>query len=226
MKVTGSWDILILLTILCCQLFPPAEGSAVVVTHENLNDILSNDLVLLSFYADWCRFSQVLAPIFEEAAVQVRQKFPGDGRVILGKVNCDYELEVAEKFSIVKYPTLKIAKNGLISKEYRGQRTVEAFVQFVEQELSDPIKEFHNVAELQNAEVRDGLVVGYFTSRDNDEYVTYRKAASTLRDECRFVTFLKFNIISSLSYKNINLPGLWWASVRSAETCIRPARIC
>jgi thiol:disulfide interchange protein len=34
------------------------------------------ELVFLNFYADWCRFSQILAPVFEEAYANVLKEFP------------------------------------------------------------------------------------------------------------------------------------------------------
>lgn len=34
----------------------------------------SNELVFLNFYAEWCRFSNILAPIFNEAADKVSKK--------------------------------------------------------------------------------------------------------------------------------------------------------
>ena len=46
--------------------------------------------MLLNFYADWCRFSNMLAPIFDEAADKVTAEFPAS-RVVLGKVDCDKE---------------------------------------------------------------------------------------------------------------------------------------
>ncbi|KAH8248159.1 hypothetical protein KR038_003580 [Drosophila bunnanda] len=202
MKVSGSWKLLILLVILCCQLFPVSEASSVVITNENLGNILkSNDLVLLSFYADWCYFSKLLEPIFEEAAAKVREKFSEDGRVILGRVNCAAEKEIAQAFNIVKYPTLKVAKSGVIyNNEYRGQRSVKGFVEFVERELTDPIKEFHNISELNN-ELEDGLVIGCFASRDDEEYLRYRKAARVLRDHCKFM--VGFGEVS----KDLHHPG-------------------
>jgi Thioredoxin domain-containing protein len=51
----------------------------------------SNELVLINFYADWCRFSNLLAPIFDEAAAKVAEEFPNPGQVVMGKVDCDRE---------------------------------------------------------------------------------------------------------------------------------------
>jgi endoplasmic reticulum resident protein 44 len=44
------------------------------------------------------------------------------GKVVMGKVNCEKEQAVASKFQITKYPTLKVVRNGQVTKrEYRGK---------------------------------------------------------------------------------------------------------
>lgn len=53
--------------------------------------LASNELVIINFYADWCRFSGILTPIFEEAAAKVSELYPEPGKVVLGKVDCDSE---------------------------------------------------------------------------------------------------------------------------------------
>ncbi|EDV41825.2 uncharacterized protein Dana_GF17308 [Drosophila ananassae] len=199
-----GWYILIFLHFLENYQFVLAAGNgSVVVTFHNIHNILnSNELVLLSFYTDWCRFSQLLQPVFEEAATEIHREFPEPGRVVLGRVDCDEEEDVANRFDITKYPTLKVARNGFVAnKEYRGQRSVQAFVKFVEKELSDPIKEFTSIRVLKRAEAGDGLVVGYFENKLHPEYDTYRRAASLLRYECRYMAgFGNFTI-------NLRPPG-------------------
>ncbi len=56
-----------------------------------LSFLASNELVFINFYADWCRFSNMLAPVFDEAADKVMAEFPNPGRVVMGKVDCDKE---------------------------------------------------------------------------------------------------------------------------------------
>lgn len=51
----------------------------------------TNELVFINFYAEWCRFSNLLAPIFEEAADKVVADFKIPGQVVMGKVDCDKE---------------------------------------------------------------------------------------------------------------------------------------
>ena len=36
----------------------------------------THELVFVNFYADWCRFSQILKPVFEEAGKKVKELFP------------------------------------------------------------------------------------------------------------------------------------------------------
>lgn len=53
---------------------------------------------------------------------------------------------VASRFQITKYPTIKVLINGQPAKrEYRGKRSVEAFVSFVKKQLEDPIQEVANM---------------------------------------------------------------------------------
>lgn len=52
-----------------------------------------NELVFINFYAQWCRFSAMLGPIFDTAADKIRQEFPQSGKIVMGKVDCDKECE-------------------------------------------------------------------------------------------------------------------------------------
>lgn len=86
------------------------------------SSVASNELVFINFYAEWCRFSNILQPIFDEAADKVRDEFTESGKVVMGKVDCDKEGTIASRFQISKYPTLKVIRNGTPTKrEYRGK---------------------------------------------------------------------------------------------------------
>lgn len=51
----------------------------------------SNELVIINFYADWCRFSAILKPIFENSAAKIAELYPDPGKVVFAKVDCDTE---------------------------------------------------------------------------------------------------------------------------------------
>ncbi|KAI4501130.1 hypothetical protein M0802_003933 [Mischocyttarus mexicanus] len=179
------------LTFACLLIFLPkslgSEG-AVSLTQKNIDHTLaSNELVFINFYAEWCRFSNLLAPIFEEASHKVHAAFPNPGTVVMGKVDCDKEGSVASRFHISKYPTLKVIRNGQPTKrEYRGQRSVEAFEQFIKKQLQDPIKEFHDLKELNNLDDKKRMIIGYFDRKDIPEYQMFRRVATNLKDDCQF----------------------------------------
>lgn len=117
----------------------------------------------------------------------MKQDFPEAGKVVMGKVDCDQESAVASRFHISKYPTLKIIRNGQTTKrEYRGQRSAEAFAEFVKKQLEDPIKEFHTLKDLEQLDSTKRIIVGYFDRRDQPEYNTFRRAATNLKEECQF----------------------------------------
>ncbi|KRT83424.1 Thioredoxin [Oryctes borbonicus] len=126
-------------------------------------------------------------PIFDEAADKVAQVFPEAGRVVMAKVDCDRESSVATRFHITKYPTLKLIRSGQPAKrEYRGQRSLEAFETFIKNQLEDPIKEFKGLAELTTLETNKRIIIGYFDSKDQAQYNMFRRVAMTLKDDCTF----------------------------------------
>lgn len=168
--------------------YNPTDSGAVQLTQSNLDMTLaSNELVFINFYAEWCRFSNMLQPIFDEAADKVSAEFPEAGKVVMGKVDCDKENSVATRFHITKYPTLKVIRNGLPTKrEYRGQRSAEAFASFIKKQLEDPIREFHELRELTDLESNKRIIIGYFDRRDMPEYNMFRRVATSLKEDCQF----------------------------------------
>ncbi|EMP33926.1 Endoplasmic reticulum resident protein 44 [Chelonia mydas] len=50
------------------------------------------DVALVNFYADWCRFSQMLHPIFEEASNVIKEEYPDKNQVVFARVDCDQHL--------------------------------------------------------------------------------------------------------------------------------------
>lgn len=177
-----------LVLMVTCIFYNPTGSEAVRLTQQNFdNTIASNELVFINFYADWCRFSNMLMPIFDESATEVAKEFPEQGRVVMGKVDCDSESAIATRFHITKYPTLKVIRNGQPAKrEYRGQRSVEAFTNFIKKQLEDPVKEFKQLSELGKLESDKRIIIGYFDRRDQPEYHIFRRVATNLKEDCQF----------------------------------------
>jgi len=174
--------------LLFLRLFHHANCGALQLNADNFDTVLaSTELVLINFYADWCRFSNMLGPIFDEAADKVAAEFPEAGRVVLGKVDCDKETSIGTRFHITKYPTLKAIRNGqLFKKEYRGQRSAEAFANFIREQLVSPVKEFTSLSEVEKTDDKKRTAIGYFETKESVEYQNFQKVASILKDDCIF----------------------------------------
>lgn len=78
------------------------------ITDATLHEsVAENDIVLLDFWAGWCRPCQVFAPIFEEAS----ERHPD---ILFGKVDTEAQPELAEAFEIASIPTLVAFREGVI----------------------------------------------------------------------------------------------------------------
>lgn len=62
--------------------------------------------------------------------------------------------DIAQRYRINKYPTLKLFRNGMMMKrEYRGQRSVVAIADFIRQQQVDPVKELLLMEEANTVDV-------------------------------------------------------------------------
>lgn len=107
---------------------------------ENFDTNSSNPLVAL-FHAPWCGHCKRLKPIWK----QVEDANPN----VVQSVDCDANPEMAKKFGIKGFPTIKFLPNGFQSspestEEFQGDRTFEAITAFVNSKVKptpDPTSE-------------------------------------------------------------------------------------
>ena len=177
----------LLLLLLLLSYLGHCDSGAVQLDSSNIDGIIQNNkLVLINFYADWCRFSNMLAPVWDEAADKVARQFPGQ-QVVVGKIDCDQESELGVRYHITKYPTIKYVQNGVLAKkEFRGQRSVESFINFVSEHIKDPISDLSEPGLLGALDVKKRHLVGYFSAKEGPEYQNVQKLAGALKEDCMF----------------------------------------
>jgi thioredoxin 1 len=90
-------------------------------TDQNFEtEVLKSDKpVLVDFWAAWCGPCQMMGPIIEELAEEVKDKYK------VGKMNVDENRETAAKFGIMSIPTLIIFKDGKAVKQLVGMQAKE-----------------------------------------------------------------------------------------------------
>ncbi|KAK6326941.1 hypothetical protein J4Q44_G00025860 [Coregonus suidteri] len=187
--IVSSLEVGFFTILLVTGLSTPGQAEITSLDTGNIEDILNNaGVALVNFYADWCRFSQMLQPIFEEASNIAREEFPDVTQVVFARVDCDQHSDIAQRYRISKYPTLKLFRNGMMMKrEYRGQRSVTAIADFIRQQKVDPIKEIHSLEEANTVDRDRRNIIGYFDQKDSENYHTFEKVANILRDDCVFL---------------------------------------
>lgn len=70
-------------------------------------EVLNSDVpVVVDFYADWCGPCKMMAPIVDQVAEEYA------GKVKIGKINVDENIELAQKYRVMSIPTFVFFKNG------------------------------------------------------------------------------------------------------------------
>ena len=70
--------------------------------------------VLLDFWATWCGPCRMIAPAREEIAAE------NAGKLKVGKVNVDEEMELAMRFGVTSLPLLVVMKDGKVVNKAVG----------------------------------------------------------------------------------------------------------
>jgi len=103
--------------------------SVLKITSENYEkEVVNSEIpVLLDFWASWCGPCKMIAPIVDEVAEVV------EGKVKVGKIDVDTEVELASSFKVMSIPTLVYIKNGEIEKTSVGVKSKSEILEMIEQ---------------------------------------------------------------------------------------------
>uniref|UniRef100_A0A5B6ZKF7 protein disulfide-isomerase n=1 Tax=Davidia involucrata TaxID=16924 RepID=A0A5B6ZKF7_DAVIN len=105
-------------------------SSVVVLTSDNFNEIVLDETkdVLVEFYAPWCGHCKNLAPTYEKLATAFRL----EEDVVIANLDSDKHKDLAEKYGVSGYPTLKFfPKSNKAGEDYDGGRDLDDFVTFI-----------------------------------------------------------------------------------------------
>uniref|UniRef100_A0A914H4U7 Protein disulfide-isomerase n=1 Tax=Globodera rostochiensis TaxID=31243 RepID=A0A914H4U7_GLORO len=106
--------------------FPLEDGVFVLKDSTFDSFIAKNPTALVEFYAPWCGHCKQLAPEYAKAAAELAQTVP------LAKVDAAVETQLAERFKVQGYPTIKLWKEGQTEPtDFDGERDAQGIVHWL-----------------------------------------------------------------------------------------------
>ena len=119
--------------------------NVVHLNEENFEDTISTHAnVLVMFYAPWCGHCKAMKPHYNEAArIMKEEQIQG----VLAAVDATKATNLANKYKVEGFPTVKFFQYGEYKYEYGFPRTTEALVHFMKdpQEPPPPEKEWSEI---------------------------------------------------------------------------------
>jgi putative thioredoxin len=120
---------------------PLAAGPNIVdITIENFQDVILHGsmekLVMVDFWADWCEPCKDLYPILEKLANEYSQ------HLILAKVNCEEQQQIAAQFGVRNLPTVMLVQQGQPVDGFAGAQPESVIRELLQKYLPSPEDEF------------------------------------------------------------------------------------
>jgi len=175
---------------------PPPEA-VITLTTENFDEVVNNaDVILVEFYAPWCGHCKRLAPEYEAAAKDLKEHEPP---IPLAKVDATEEPELATRYGVSGYPTMKLFRRGR-AYEYEGGRDHNKIVNYMMQQASPPSVEVKSVKAMRNIlrSAEDVTIIGCFSGEDDSALDVYQDAGNKLRSEFEFRHVFDADVMSNL----------------------------
>lgn len=159
-----------------------AGGKNVIkLTADNFDQVIGdNERVLVEFYAPWCGHCKNIEPEYKKAADKLAK---AESTTKLAQVDATEEKELATRFSVQGFPTLKYFLNGEAS-DYGGGRTTDTIVAWLNKRELPAVSNLDDEAALQKLIEGNDLVVVGRVAPDSDEAGVLAEFAEANRDDC------------------------------------------
>jgi len=110
----------------------------VTLTPENFDTVVDGSKnVFVKFYAPWCGHCKSMVPAYEETAAA----FAKETEVVIADVDADAHKDLAGRFGVSGFPTLKFFKKGSTTAEdYNGGREAADIIEFVNSQAGTRVR--------------------------------------------------------------------------------------
>jgi len=85
--------------------------------------------VLVDFFASWCGPCQMIAPIIDELAEELKDK------AVVGKLSVETDQQTAGQYNVMSIPTLIVFKDGEVKETIMGLRAKEDLLELINKHI-------------------------------------------------------------------------------------------
>ncbi|GAO50371.1 hypothetical protein G7K_4498-t1 [Saitoella complicata NRRL Y-17804] len=143
--------------------------------------VAESPLVLAEFFAPWCGHCKALAPEYEIAATQLKEK-----GIAIAKIDCTEEQQLCQEHGIQGYPTLKVFRGLDSVSPYQGARKADAIVSYMVKQSLPAVSELTS-SNFEDFTTSDNVVVvAFFDAKDTESNSTFSAVANKQRDDFLF----------------------------------------
>jgi protein disulfide-isomerase A1 len=152
------------------------DEGVLVLTDENFDDaVAQHDLLLVEFYAPWCGHCKKLAPEWAKAAQTLKAQ---PNPLPLAKVDATEAKQLAERFEIRGFPTIKLFRGGVAS-DYTGGRTEQDIVTWLNKKTGPAVRTVNSEADIAALEQTNPVfVLGFFSDAEGAAAKAFSTAAA------------------------------------------------
>ncbi|KAM7533538.1 hypothetical protein Aperf_G00000120367 [Anoplocephala perfoliata] len=151
-------------------------SKVLVLTEQNFDEtIKANKYILVEFFAPWCGHCQRLEPEYNKASLVLAEE---NSEIKLAKVDATKETNLAAKYEVRGYPTLKLFREGEPT-DFDGERTAEGIVKWLKRKTGPAVIEVGTTEEYDEITERDKFViVGMTDDTNSDDWKVFHTVAS------------------------------------------------
>ncbi|OWY21795.1 thioredoxin [Sphingobacteriales bacterium UPWRP_1] len=104
---------------------------ALTLTDQNFDTevLQSGKLAVVDFWAVWCGPCKAIAPIIDDLSKEY------DGKIVVGKVDVDTNMEVSMMYNVRNIPTVLFIKNGKVVDKQVGAASKSVYESKIKQHI-------------------------------------------------------------------------------------------